>query len=56
MALDAMGLNPETMFSAERGQPFKDAGLADALELFASGTENMRAVEILDAAIAGAKG
>lgn len=56
MALDAMGLNPETMFSAERGQPFKDAGLADALELLASGTENMRAVEILDAAIAGAKG
>ncbi len=56
MALDAMGLNPETMFSAKRGQPFKDAGLADALELLASGTENMRAVEILDAAIAGAKG
>ena len=56
MALDAMGLNPETMSNPERGQPFKDAGLADALELLASGTENMRAVEILDAAIAGAKG
>ena len=56
MALDAMGLNPETMFSAERGQPFKDAGLADALELLTSGTENMRAVELLDAAIEGAKG
>ena len=56
MALDAMGLNPETMSNPERSQPFKDAGLADALELLTSSTENMRAVEILDAAIVGAKG
>jgi len=56
MTLDAMGLNPETMSNPERSQPFRDAGLADALELLTSGTENMRAVEILDAAIEGAKG
>ena len=56
MTLDAMGLNPETMYSAERSQPFRDADLADALELLASSTESVCAVEILDAAIVGAKG
>lgn len=54
MTLDAMGLNPDTMNSSERGKPFKDAGLADALELLTSSTETVRAVEILNAAIAEA--
>ena len=56
MTLDAMRLNPEAMYSEARNQPFKDAGLADALALLVSGAENIRAVEILDAAIAEALG
>ncbi len=51
MALDAMGLNPETMYSADRSKPFEDAGLADALESLSSSAESVRAVEILNAAI-----
>lgn len=54
MTLDAMGLDPDTLYSAERGKPFGDAGLADALETLTSSTETVRAVEILNAAIAEA--
>ncbi len=51
MALDAMGLNPETWGSAERYKPFDDANQGEAARFFTTDTETQRSLELLNAAL-----
>ncbi|MER2143155.1 MAG: hypothetical protein ABS888_05125 [Eubacteriales bacterium] len=56
MLIDALGLNPETWDNPARNQPFKDAGLGEALDKFSADIESRRAADILNAAIGAAMG
>jgi hypothetical protein len=56
MLIDALGLNPETRDNPARNQPFKDAGLGEALDKFSADIESRRAADILNAAIGAAMG
>jgi len=56
MLMDALGLNPETWSAPSRKQPFKDAGLEEAIDKIGADTESQRAMDLLNAAIGAAMG
>lgn len=56
MLMDALGLNPETWSDPSRKQPFKDAGLEEAIDKIGADTESQRAMDLLNVAIGAAMG